>query len=62
MARAAIIASAATDAFVYSTPVFPSNRMPGDTPLYLTASLAYHAVWLAYLFRSRRVRNTYAQI
>jgi len=59
LVRAAIVASAATDAFVYSTHVFPSNRMPGDTPIYLTASLAYHTVWLVYLFRSRRVRNTF---
>jgi hypothetical protein len=33
--------------------------MPGDTIYYIGASLAYHAAWLAYLFRSRRVKNTY---
>ena len=48
-----------TTVVVYTTPYFPNNRMPGDTPFYVAASLAYHGAWLAYLFRSRRVRNTY---
>jgi hypothetical protein len=60
LARAALVASAATDIFVYTTPFFPNNRPPGDTPLYVTATLAYHGAWLAYLYRSRRVRVTYA--
>jgi hypothetical protein len=59
LAKAALAASAAVDLFVYTTPYFPSNRVPGDTIYYIAASLAYHAAWLAYLFRSRRVRNTY---
>ena len=59
LARVALVASAATDLFVYTTPYFPNNRMPGDTIYYIAASLAYHAAWLAYLFRSRRVRNMY---
>ena len=60
LARAALLASAATDVFVYTTPYFPSNRPPGDTPLYIAATLAYHGAWLAYLVRSKRVRATYA--
>jgi hypothetical protein len=60
LARAALFASAATDVFVYTTPYFPNNRAPGDTPLYVAATLAYHGAWLAYLYRSRRVRATYA--
>ena len=32
LARAALIASLATDLFIYMTPYFPSNRLPGDTP------------------------------
>ena len=60
MARTALVLSAAADLVMYVTPYFPSNRMPGDTPLYIAASLAYHGVWLAYLFRSKRVQNTYA--
>ena len=59
LAKAALLCSAATDLFVYSTPYFPNNRMPGDTIYYVAGSLAYHGAWLMYLFRSRRVRNTY---
>jgi len=59
LANAALLASAATDVFVYTTPYFPNNRPPGDTIYYVAASLAYHAAWLAYLSRSERVRNTY---
>jgi hypothetical protein len=60
LARAALLASAATDVFVYTTPYFPNNRPPGDTIYYVAASLAYHAAWIAYLARSTRVRATYA--
>jgi hypothetical protein len=59
LAKVALVSSAAIDLFVYTTPYFPSNRVPGDTIYYIEASLAYHAAWLAYLFRSRRVKNTY---
>ena len=59
MAKASLAASAATDAFVYATPYFPSNRMPGETPIYIGASLAYYAVWIMYLFVSKRVANTF---
>ena len=59
LARAALLASAATDLFVYTTPYFPNNRPPGDTTYYVIASLAYHGAWLAYLARSKRVRATY---
>lgn len=59
LAKAALLASAATDVFVYTTPYFPSNRPPGDTSLYIAATLAYHGAWLLYLTRSKRVRATY---
>ena len=59
LAKIALVASAATDLFVYSTPYYPSNRLPGDTIWFIAASLAYHIVWLVYLVRSTRVRNTY---
>jgi len=59
MAKAALILSAALDLVIYTTSYFPSNRMPGDAPFYVAASLSYHGAWLAYLFRSRRVRNTF---
>ena len=60
LAKAALLASVATDVFVYTTPYFPNNRPPGDTVYYVIASLAYHGAWLAYLDRSRRVHATYA--
>ena len=59
MAKASLALSAATAVFVYTTPYFPNNRMPGDTPLYIAATLAYYGGWFAYLTWSRRVRNTY---
>ena len=59
LAKAALLASAATDVFVYTTPYFPSNRPPGDTVYYVAASLAYHGAWLIYLAGSKRVRATY---
>ena len=59
LARLALLLSAATDVFVYTTPYFPSNRFPGDTTFYVVASLAYHGAWLAYLARSKRVRETF---
>lgn len=59
MAIAALLLSAVMDLVIYLSSYFPSNRMPGDAPLYVAASLAYHGIWLAYLFRSKRVKNTY---
>ena len=54
-----LVLSAAMDLFVYATPFLPNRRLPGTTPLFVGASLAYYAVWIAYLSRSRRVRNTF---
>ena len=59
MAKASLVASAACDLFIYTTPFFPNNRLPGDTPIVIAISLAYHAIWLTYLFRSKRVHDTY---
>ena len=33
------------------------TRAPGETPLYVAASLIYSAFWLAYLARSERVKR-----
>ncbi len=60
LARASLVFSAAVDVLVYATPYYPNNRPPGDTTLILIASLAYDAVWLAYLFRSKRVQATFS--
>jgi hypothetical protein len=59
LATSAILASAGMDLFVYATPYYPSNRLPGDTAWYVAGSLVYHGVLLGYLLRSHRVRNTY---
>jgi hypothetical protein len=58
-ARGSLLLSAGMDLFVYSTPFVPNNRLPGTTPLFVIASLAYYAVWIAYLSRSKRVQNTF---
>src|ERR1043165_2888481 len=57
LAKVALLSSAATDLFVYTTPYFPNNRLPGDTIHYLALSMAYHGAWLLYLFRSRQARE-----
>jgi hypothetical protein len=59
LAKASLIVSLTMDLIVYSTPYFPNNRAPGDTPIYVGVSLAYYGGWLAYLFRSTRVRETF---
>src|SRR5262249_20662090 len=41
LAAAALVTSAACDVFIYTTPYYPNNRPPGDTPLYVAASLLY---------------------
>jgi hypothetical protein len=58
-AKWSLVLSAGMDLFVYSTPFVPNNRLPGTTPLFLIASLTYYAIWIAYLSRSKRVRNTF---
>jgi len=60
LARVSLLLSAAGDVFVYTTPFFPNNRPPGDTTLILAGSLVWYAVWLMYLWRSKRVRNTFS--
>jgi len=59
LARVALIASGLTGLVVLLTPILPSNRLPGTT-LPLAAGLTvYYGAWLAYLSRSRRVRETF---
>jgi len=60
-AKWSLLLSAAMDVFSYTTPFLPNNRLPGTTPLFVIASLAYYAIWIAYLSRSKRVRNTFLQ-
>ena len=60
LARTALVLSCATELFVYATSIFPNNRMPGDTPLYVAWTITFHGGWLLYLSRSKRVRETLA--
>ncbi len=60
LAKVSLVLSAATDVLVYTTPFFPSNRAPGETPVYIAVSLTYSTAWIVYLFRSRRVRKTFS--
>jgi len=55
----ALISSALLDVVVYTTPYFPNNRIPGDTPIYIAWSLLYHGSWLLYLRRSKHVREIF---
>ena len=59
LAKVALVVSAAGDVFILTTPFYPNNRPPGDTPLYVAASLLFHGAWLAYLVRSKRVAGIY---
>lgn len=59
MARISLVLTASVDTFVYLTPYFPSNRVPGDEWLYVAGTMIYAALWLLYLARSRRVRQTF---
>jgi hypothetical protein len=59
-ARWSLFLAAAMDVFVYSTSFLPNRRMPGTTPFYIAASLAYHGAWIAYLTLSRRVQRTFS--
>lgn len=58
-AKWSLLLSAGMDFFVYTTPFVPNNRFPGTTPLFVIASLVYYAIWIAYLSRSKRVRQTF---
>lgn len=60
LAKLSLALSAAVDVFVYTTPYFPSNRLPGTTPAFVAGSLAYSGAWIWYLSRSTRVRNTFS--
>jgi hypothetical protein len=59
IAKASLVYSGIVDVIVYATPFLPNNRPPGDATIVLAASLVYYGVWLAYLFRSKRVKSTY---
>jgi hypothetical protein len=55
---ASLAALAAWQVFVSFTSYFPSNRVPGDDPLYAAGYVLFYGAWIVYLLRSRRVRET----
>lgn len=59
LARAALVSSAAVQLVAYLSPWFPSNRLPGETPMYVTWTLVYYGGWLVYLRRSKRIAALY---
>ena len=59
IAKASLLFSAAVDVLIYATPYYPNNRPPGDAMIVLMISLAYYAIWFAYLSRSKRVKFTF---
>jgi len=59
LAKTALVATAAVDVFVYTTPYAPNNRTPGETPIYIAISLGWSAAWFLYLVRSQRVKTTF---
>ena len=58
MSIAALVAIAVVDVLVELTSFFPSNRVPGDAPLYAAASAVFNGGWALYMARSARVRRT----
>jgi hypothetical protein len=58
MTIAALVAIAVVDILVELTSFFPSNRVPGDAPLYAAGSAAFNGGWALYMARSARVRRT----
>src|SRR5262249_56626080 len=57
LARVALTLSAAVDLLVYTTPYFPNNPLPGETPIFITASLSNYVAWMLYLPPSPRPRS-----
>jgi hypothetical protein len=56
LAVAALGLTGATRLFAYLTPWFPSNRLPGQTLLYVLLTLAFYGGNLAYLAWSKQAR------
>jgi hypothetical protein len=55
---AALSAAAVLQVFVELTSFFPSNRMPGDAPLYAAGAVLFYGAWIVYMLRSSRVKQT----
>ena len=59
-ARLSLLASAATDLFVYLTSYYPNHRAPGETPYWVAGTVLVYGGWLAYLTLSPRARDSVA--
>jgi len=57
LAKVSLVLAAAVDVFIYATPYYPTNLVPGDAPYYAAVSVAYSVAWITYLTRSKRVRE-----
>jgi hypothetical protein len=55
LACVALPSSAAVQIFAALTRYFPSNRVPGDDPIYVTGILTYYGGWLLYLTLRRPI-------
>ena len=55
LATVALALTGATRLFAYLTPYFPSNRLPGQTSLYVAVVIVYYGGGLAYLTWSKQV-------
>ena len=55
LATVALALTGATRLFAYLTPYFPSNRLPGQTSLYVAVVITYYGGGLAYLALSKQV-------
>ena len=56
LAAVALALTGATRLVAYLTPYFPSNRLPGQTPLYVAAVIVYYGGGLTYLAWSKQVK------
>ena len=60
-ARLSLLASAATDLLIYLTPFYPNHRAPGETPVWIVATVVVYGGWVAYLVQSNRVRQVFSE-
>lgn len=54
-ARLSLLASGATDLLIYLTPYVPNHRAPGETPVWVAATIVVYGGWVAYLTLASRV-------
>lgn len=55
LAKVALVGSGAVQLVAQLTPWFPTNRPPGDAPLYVAWTILFYGGWSAYAARSKRL-------